>query len=174
MLRKQRRIITAITTRGCLTWFLLTAIFAVMGLGYATWQGQLYTRGTVATGNIDVYFSEFELNNEKSSRGNARVIFINEKNVGIEIDNAQPGYSATFEYEITNRGSVPARYSTATVIGSKPGKVNVSNSYTGGILEGNGGSNTGQVVIEVEEGVEDSEHNLYDFFIQLDVQQWNL
>lgn len=100
-------------------------------------------------GDIDVVFSDAQLVPEAASTANTEARIVNNgKNIEISVDNAYPGYSATLNYEITNKGSVPV---SCQLI--EEGGADIPIKITGDLryIKGDGGKASGHFTISVEE-----------------------
>lgn len=158
-----------------LFWIAIILSIGIIGSAAASWTDLPLVNAAVATGNIDPVFTKAEeipqvngweafLNQDCQVSAN---IENNGKRLVINIDGAYPGYSTTILYEICNQGSVPVQFTTWL---EADDELQVVNSLTEGMLEGNNDAAQGELEIQVG-AVEESE--LYDFELVLDFEQWN-
>lgn len=89
-------------------------ILAVLGFALAYWSETLEVDVTVETGKLDVeWFRVTCYDNEPQGRDFGKCsyeIAQNKKEVVVKLENAYPGYNATFELTVKNTGSIPAKY----------------------------------------------------------------
>lgn len=88
----------------------LCAAFMVMGAGYAYWQDTLVINNTVATGELNVKFTEATLTSEED--GTPYVEFIEnlvaDKELTLEVGNLYPGAAYNLNAKMKNVGTIPA------------------------------------------------------------------
>ena len=96
----------------------LVLCLAVAGIGYAHWTKTLYVDGTVETGTFGVEWSQYDAtdNEDLKDVGKASCYIIG-NTVHLEILNAYPSYTATFNLDIHCTGSVPAHINSVDVVG---------------------------------------------------------
>lgn len=141
---------------------------SAVGVGFGAWQEGMQVRGVVATGNIDPVFSRCVVAGESCSPGRAMVnLEGNGKSLGIQVDDAYPGYYVHVRYWVKNEGTVPVSYKTETV-NYDPG-VTVTLTNPTGVID-RGEEREGDLEITVG-SVE--ELTRYDFTVDLFFKQWN-
>jgi hypothetical protein len=99
---------------------ILVLAFGLIGGAYAAWGDKLYAHGTVATGDVDVIFTNAVSNDpgetldpaspegDEKNVGSTEVKIVDEgKALQVTIDNAYPGYVSCVAYELENKGTVP-------------------------------------------------------------------
>jgi len=145
---------------GWLFCFTLTAVFSVLGLGYAVWRDQLAINVTASTGKIDPVVTRCWLDNHsKTPDGLKNPTFRidwDEKTISILIEDAYPGYNALFAYEIVNRGSLPLRLQSLfpePEILLEPGAIVLGNTLTPEVLK-SGETATGCIQITIQDVAE--------------------
>jgi len=90
---------------------LLLLPVGMIGISYSGFNGLTQFNHCVSTGNMDVVFSDLNLIEGASSPCSANAEIMKEgKWIEINIEDAVPGYSATFSYEVSNNGTVPVIY----------------------------------------------------------------
>ncbi len=149
---------------------MLTLALSLIGLSVAAWQDGLSATATTATGDINPVFTDCDIKYEYGT-GDAYASF-NGKTLSIEIEEAKPGYTVTFEYEVENQGSVPVVFDV--VLDYSTLGIEVTNTPPPkSVLEKDGDSVVGYVTVTVGENVEPGSY--YDGIgLVLSFKQWNL
>ncbi|MGI6318757.1 MAG: SipW-dependent-type signal peptide-containing protein [Dethiobacteria bacterium] len=110
---------------------ILVLALGLIGGAYAAWTDVLNVAGTVATGDIDVVFTE-ALSNDAGNTGDPGQpegkdvasteveVIEGGKALKVTIDNAYPGYVSRVDYKVTNNGSVPVKLQDKTVTYAGP------------------------------------------------------
>lgn len=143
---------------GLVVWAALTVGIGLMGSAMALWGDTLKIEEAAETGDINPCFTEF------SGPGS---IDMGNKTVDIALGPVAPGYQATFDYEITNRGTVPVKVETKNYSGS--GEIVVTDTFPSVDLDP-GESDTGTLGITVAGGATTGG---YGFNLELVFKQWN-
>jgi hypothetical protein len=137
---------------------------SLLGVGYALWEnGNLEIVQSISAGNIDPYFSNYELNEAGYNLGDLQIT--REDNIITITGNVQPGYQGTLNYEVTNRGSVPVNCCIIDENKNLPEIIKIEKPER--TIRGKDGSAKGKLeIIAGEEGT-------YNFETKLTVHQWN-
>lgn len=113
----------------------LVLVLSCLGVSYAAWSDELVVEGSVETGDIDVYFSDFDVvydadANTKDDEEVATVSLVSvcedDKELKFEIDNAYPQFMANIEFEVHNQGSIPVKLQSVDI--DAPGELEVENA----------------------------------------------
>lgn len=110
---------------------ILVLALGLIGGAYAAWTDVLNVAGTVATGDINVVFTEAVSNDagdtgdpgqpEGKDVASTEVDIINEgKALKVTVNNAYPGYVSRVDYKVKNNGSVPVKLQNKTVTYAGP------------------------------------------------------
>ena len=125
---------------------ILVLTLGLVGGAYASWTDALHVEGTVATGDIDVVFTDAVSNDPGETfdpacpEGDAKhvgatEVFLsdNGKTMTVTIDNAYPGYVSEIEYKVTNNGSVPVKLQSKefNVVSGDPAGLEIDNGKHG-------------------------------------------
>ncbi len=157
--------------QGWLLWFALTAAFSLMGVGMASWQGELDVGAELGTAHIGVEFvEEYNIPGYKiittppaEWEGAGASIYCNtSKEIVIEVNNAYPGLEAKFWYEIENTGSLPLKIKDYKVTSAHSG-VEVTGSSLPSVIAVNS-TVPGEINIKITD-VEPSDY--YTFSVQI-------
>ncbi len=112
----------------------LVLVLGMVGGAYAAWGDDLLVDGTVETGDINVYFYDFEVvydedSNTKDGEEVATVSLVSvcedAKELKFEIDNAYPQFMANIDFEVHNQGSIPVKLQSVDI--DAPDELKVEN-----------------------------------------------
>lgn len=147
-------------------WLALTVGVGVMGSAAALWYDSLVIEEEVNTGNIDPDFIALSVVGESTTPA---AITLTYSGNGATITFDEPvelGYSATFNYKITNNGTVPISLKSLAFDSSPEVGIVVGGSFPTDDLDP-GSSRTGVLTIRVDAV------GVYDFGATLIFEQWN-
>ncbi len=145
--------------------FCLTAIAALsfLGVGYASWDGNLKLFQSISSGNIDPYFSNYELDPTNNEQEGLQII--REEDVITITGKVQPGYQGILSYEVTNRGTVPVKCSLIDGDQNLPEGITIQGPER--IIRGKNGFGKGKLNIYA------GQEGNYEFEAKLTIHQWN-
>jgi hypothetical protein len=93
----------------------LVCAVMLMGVGYAWWTDTITLGGTVATGNMDVVFSQADLSGFDSIAGASALLSADKKTITCNFTNLYPGAQGILNTGITNNSSIPVKLSNVNV-----------------------------------------------------------
>lgn len=128
------------------------AILAVglVGISYAYFSETFTMKTAASMGSLDVVFSNVELDPSALADPSCTIsadIVDNGKNIALDIENAAPGFNATLNYEVTNKGSVPVV--CQLVQPDNAGQVIINLTTDTEYINPNGGTGQGHLTISV-------------------------
>lgn len=143
----------------------LTAILSLslLGVGYASWNGNLKLFQSFSSGDIDPYFSGYELIGANDLQNGLQII--REDDVITITGKVQQGYQGTLSYEVTNRGTVPVKCSLLERDQNLPEWFTIQGPEQ--FIRGSNGSGEGNFNIYAGQEGE------YEFEAKLTIHQWN-
>lgn len=93
----------------------LVCTVMLMGVGYAWWTDTITLGGTVATGHMDVIFSQASLSGFDSIVGASASLSDDQKTITCNFDNLYPGAQGVLNTGIINNSSIPVKLSNVNV-----------------------------------------------------------
>lgn len=161
----------------------MTAIFAILmialmlaGISYAMWDKTLYIDGTVHTGEVDAIFTNYYCEEapevEGKDVGSCSVVEgVDNQHLVVTINNGYPCYTCTVYFTIWNRGTIPVKVQSLTVVTPPPEiDFTFSGIAVGDQIDGDD-TQTGSIIIHVDQSAD--ELATYTFSIEIYLVQWN-
>ncbi|PKM81510.1 MAG: hypothetical protein CVU89_08410 [Firmicutes bacterium HGW-Firmicutes-14] len=97
-----------------LVFFALIVSLGIVGYSAAAWNTDLHSSGSIMTGNIDPVFTDvYAVTDYDRSTVDVDIWSNGGKSMFITINDACPDTQVEIKYTITNRGSVPIKFSRA-------------------------------------------------------------
>lgn len=93
----------------------LVCAIMLMGVGYAWWTDTITLGGTVATGHMDVIFSQADLSGFDSIAGGSASLSENKKTITCTFTNLYPGAQGILNTGIINNSTIPVKLSNVDV-----------------------------------------------------------
>jgi hypothetical protein len=159
----------------------LVLALAMVGVGYGLWADKLYIDGTVATGTVDVMFSDDPWAREEDHGkevGNceAQVGDMNSENdlLTIEVTNTYPSYECWVEFEVLSVGSIPVHIYQPDLGPLPPANevtVSLDTCYPDDYQLHQGGSANCTIYIHVEQAAQ--QDSRYSFAATIEARQFN-
>lgn len=91
----------------------LAVSLMIMGSGFALWSETLVVNSKVNTGNLDVRFTGCKATTTEWMEDSG--VSVLHKRINLTANKMYPGATAEFVIEVTNKGTVPARYTDYTI-----------------------------------------------------------
>ncbi len=158
--------------QGWLIFFSLTAVFALMGVSMAVWQGEgVFVLGTVSTGEFNPVFTEIDTFGNQPGTVNPS-ISSNGKSISIYINDAEKNDVYKLKYTISNKGTIPLKLDIDGLNkDSDSGLRLLSNTLPQRTLEPEENIK-GRLRLKIDRDLD--ERTIYDFDIELLFKQWNM
>jgi len=93
----------------------LVCAIMLMGVGYAWWTDTITLGGTVATGHMDVIFSQADLSGFDSIAGASASLSEDKKTITCAFTNLYPGAKGVLNSGIKNNSTIPVKLSNIDV-----------------------------------------------------------
>ena len=148
-------------------WITLVFSISSAGISVAYWHDGTQIMGTATTGSIKPLFTNVYVVDQISNDPSCTVVpQISEegRTMTLTVHNAQAGYQAQLQYEITNVGSVPVRYVPVESADYESGIVKVVNQFRQEVLEEDGGNAEGTLTLIIDAIPEE---DTYDLQVQM-------
>lgn len=137
-----------------------------IGVSYCYFSEVTVIKNSVSTGNIDVVFSDLYIINHEFSTCIAQAEIINGgKGIEITIDDALPGDTVTFGYEVLNNGTVPVVYTLKDSV--REGSIEFQEDME--YICADGGTGLGTISVSIADDAQPSES--YGLYLELYFQQ---